>query len=189
LLKGEGHFIILSGPSGVGKTLFLNKTLKSYPQFENTITYTTRTPRQNEKNGEYYYFISDQEFQKRLKEGQFAESAKVHSYWYGTAYEEIYRVWNRNKSIIKDLDIQGAKSIKSIYPKAITVFLYPPDMEILTQRLRQRGIKDINNLKQRLGVAAQEIAEGQSYDFKIVNDNFEPAWQEFKKIIEKSIIL
>ncbi len=182
----KGVFIVLSGPSGVGKTLFLEKTLKEYSQFKSTVTYTTRPLRMQEKEGDHYYFIDSKKFQKMRHEGQFAEFANVHKEWYGTSYDEISRIWGSKKSIVKDLDVQGAKSIKKIYPHAITVFIYPPNMEELKKRLAKRGFNDINNLKERLASAEKEMAEGRIYDFKIINDDFEEAWKEFKKIIEKS---
>ena len=185
----QGSFIILSGPSGVGKTLFLQRALKEYPQFKSTVTYTTRPPRDLEESGNHYHFVSLKEFTKNHEEGRFAEIAKVHNQYYGTAYEEIYRIWKDKKIIIKDLDIQGAKSIKKIYPNAITVFIYPPNIEELKNRLIKRGLSDTNNLEERLSSSENEMAEGRNYDFKIVNDDFEEAWKEFKKIIEQSKVL
>ncbi len=185
----QGPFIILSGPSGVGKTLFLERTLKEYPHFENTVTYTTRSPRNQEKPGNHYHFIDLKEFKKLDAEGRFMETAKVHNEWYGTPYDEVYRIWKNKKSVIKDLDVQGAKSIKKIYPHAITIFIYPPNMEELKKRLINRGFKGVNDLEERFTSAEREMAEGRIYDFKIINDVFEEAWEEFKKIIDKSKIL
>ena len=181
--------MVLSGPSGVGKTLFVKRALKEYPQFKNTVTYTTRAPREGEKPGEHYYFVDSKQFEKFIKEGKFVEFAEVHGELYGTSHDEVCRIWKEKKTIIKDLDIQGAESIKKSYPQSLTLFIYPPNMEVLKERLEKRGVQDTNNLEKRLVSARKEIAKGRLYDFKIVNDNFEEAWQEFKKIIEKSNVL
>lgn len=182
----NGVFIVLSGPSGVGKTAFLEKILKEYPQFQNTVTYTTRVSRAGEKHGDIYYFVNLEQFNKMRDAGQFAEHAEVHKKWYATSYNEIHKLWKAGKAIIKDLDIQGAKSIKKRYPQAVTIFIYPPNIDTLKKRILKRGLKDINNLEERLLTAQQEMAEGHSYDFKIINDDFDQAWQELKKIIEKA---
>lgn len=183
----QGFFMVFSGPSGVGKTAFLQKVLQEYPQFKNTVTYTTRLPRKDEKHGEIYYFISPEEFESKKKRGDFAEQALVHKKWYATSYDEIHKLWSSKKHIIKDLDIQGAQSIKKIYPQALTVFIYPPNIYELKKRILKRGLKDINNLDERMLIAQKEMAEGKNYDYQIVNDDFKQAWQEIKDIIKKHL--
>ena len=182
----KGSFIVISGPSGVGKTVFLEKILKEYPQCDNTVTYTTRPPREDEKDGEIYHFIDLKTFNEMRDSGEFIESANVHGQWYATAHKEVQKLWDQKKTIVKDLDIQGAQSIKSWHPKAVTIFIHPPSIDELKKRILKRGKKNINNIEKRLQRAQEEIAKARQYDHQIMNDDFERAWQELKKIIEKA---
>lgn len=186
--KFKKLFIILSGPSGCGKTFFLEKILKAYPQFTNTITYTTRPPRKQEKEGQFYYFISNAKFDQMNQDRFFVEWAQVHGERYATAYNEIEKAWEACH-IVKDLDIQGAKTIKETYSDQVkTIFIYPPSIEELKQRMRKRG-QDEKSIEKRLASAEAEMAEGRNYDFKVINDDPEKAWVEIKKIIEKILAL
>ena len=183
--------VVVSGPSGAGKTLFIQKTLEMYPRFQNTVTYTTRPPRegelaQNEGGGaaaKFYHFVSPKEFDRLEERGELAERAWVHGQRYGTAHHELERLWRAGKSIIKDLDIQGARSIKKIFPQAVTVFIYPPSLSELRRRLIKRGTEGKEALRERLSAAEEEMAEGRWFDFKITNDDFEEAWREFQAIL------
>ena len=184
--------VVVSGPSGVGKTRFIQKTLELFPQYQNTVTYTTRPPRKGEAEGKaakggaaekFYHFVSPEKFEDLEKQGKLAEWAWVHGQRYGTAYHELERLWEAGKSIIKDLDIQGARSIKKIFPQTATVFIYPPSMGELRSRLIKRGTENEAALRQRLSAAEREIAEGRWFDFKITNDDFEEAWREFQSVL------
>lgn len=178
-------FVILSGPSGVGKTSFVNRIIEEYPQFERLISSTTRAPRGTEKQGKTYYFVSKEEFEKKKKQGDFAEWAEVYGDYYGTDITQVEGVWKSGKNIIKDLDVQGGKIIKKAFPKnSVTIFLYPPSFNELRERLTNRGTETEESIKRRLKEAENEISEGQLYDFQIVNDDFEASISELKKIIE-----
>ncbi len=200
------EIIVVSGPSGAGKTLFIEKTLELYPQFQNTVSYTTRPPRKGEtapppageplsagpagartgkalRGGKFYYFVSSEEFDGLEKQGRLVERAWVHGHRYGTAFHELERLWGAGKSIIKDLDIQGARSIKKAFPQAVTVFIYPPSIDELKSRLIKRGTEGEKALRQRLSAAEREMAEGRWFDFKITNDVFKEAWSEFQRIL------
>ena len=180
----SGPFIIVSGPSGVGKTSFVTSSLKEFPQLCNTISFTTRKTRPGEKDGDFYYFISRQEFEKKKKQSELLEWAVIHKELYATSKQEVNRLWNLNKGIIKDIDFQGFYAIKKIYPHSLGIFIYPPSMNELKNRILKRGSISESQLENRLATAKKEMAQSQDYDFKIVNDSFNTAWQEFKQLIQ-----
>ena len=183
-MNRQGPFVIVSGPSGVGKTLFLKKSLKAFPRFSNTISWTTRPPRTGETNGEFYHFITKAEFEKLKKEGAFLEWAEVHKNFYATAKQEVERLWKEGKAILKDIDVQGCRSIKTIYPESASIFIFPPSLQELKKRLLKRGDLEEQEIKNRLSKATEEMAQAREYDFKIVNDSFEEAWEDFQSILK-----
>lgn len=187
-MNQKGPFVIISGPSGAGKTSFIKKCLEQLPQFANTISWTTRSKRKGEKEGEFYYFTTKDKFKKMREQGDLLEWAKVHGEFYATSKEEVRRLWRERKAIIKDVDVQGCRSIKKVFPHSVSVFIYPPSMDELKKRILKRGaVKD--NIEERLSIAAQEMTHGREYDFKIVNDSFEEAWAELKTILKQSLEL
>ena len=188
-ISSKGPFVIVSGPSGVGKTVFIQKSLEKLPQFANTVSYTTRSPREDEKDGDFYYFITKEQFEKMKEDGEFLEWAKVHNEFYATAKKEVERLWQKGRAIIKDVDVQGCFSIKKVYPHSVSVFIYPPSINELKNRILKRGYNTEAQMEKRLSKAAEEMARGQGYDFKIVNDFFEEAWEEFQKILIQSLKL
>ena len=178
-------FLVLSGPSGVGKSSFVTKVLAEYPQFCKLISCTTRSLRKSDEQEKAYRFLSQEEFKKKQEAGVFVEWAKVYGDYYGTDSNQIKEAWESKKCIIKDLDIQGGKAIKKAFPKeAVTIFIYPSSLFQLKERLIKRGTEAGEGLEKRLKEAENEISEGDSYDFKIINNDFEEAWLELKKIIE-----
>ena len=187
MLNQKGCFLIVSGPSGVGKTRFINKSLEEIPVLSNTISFTTRTARTGEKSGKFYYFISKKEFEEKKQNKEFLEWALVHDEFYATSKKEVERLWSMNKAIIKDIDIQGFRSIKKIYPHSVGVFIYPPSIDELKKRLLKREQIPEDKLKIRLDTAVKEMAEASIYDYKIINDDFEAAWAEFKNLIESQL--
>ena len=186
-IKQTGPFIIVSGPSGVGKTLFITKSLSQFPRLANSISWTTRAPRKGEKQGDFYYFRTKTQFQEKIKQGGFLEWAKVHHQFYGTTQAEVKRLWGLKKAIIKDIDVKGCALIKKVFPKSVSIFIYPPSLEELRERILTRGTEDKKELKKRLFIATQEMAMARHYDHKIVNDSFKEAWEDFKKILKKSL--
>jgi len=186
-MNRDKKIIVVSGPSGAGKTRFLNKSLKEFPVLSNTISFTTREPRANEKSGEFYYFISKKEFEEKKQNQELLEWAVVHNEFYATSKKEVETLWGKGKAIIKDIDIQGFRSIKKIYPYSVGVFIYPPSLDELKKRLLKRESLPEDKLKVRLKTAVKEMAEASIYDYKIINDDFETAWLEFKQIIEKQL--
>ena len=186
-MNSKGLFVIVSGPSGVGKTLFIEKSLKTLPQFSNTISWTTRHPRKGEKEGVFYRFITRERFEQLKDQGEFLEWAQVHEEFYATSKKEVERLWQKGKAIIKDVDVQGCRSIKKVFPHSVSIFIYPPSINELKKRMLKRGSSTKDQMEDRLSKAAQEMAQGREYDFKIVNDSFEEAWKEFQKILTQNL--
>lgn len=180
-----GPLLIVSGPSGVGKTLFIKKSLKTFSKLSNTCSWTTRTPRKTEKQGEFYHFTTREKFHLAQQKGAFLEWAKVHQELYATTIQSVYAVWEQGLAIIKDIDVQGCKSIKKIFPKSVSVFIYPPSIQELKNRIIKRQAQNSQQIKYRLDKAIEEMTQGQSYDFQITNDSFDTAWLEFQNILTK----
>lgn len=168
-IKSQGLCLILSSPSGAGKTTIRREILKQCKDLIYSVSYTTRPPRQNEVSGKDYYFLTEQEFQKKIKQNDFLEYAKVHSHFYGTGKEILEYIY-QGKDVIMDIDIQGAKAIKAKIPQAVLLFLVPPSWSILVDRLKNRKTDSKQEIEKRLDVAKQEIANYISYDYLLIND-------------------
>lgn len=178
--------VIIVAPSGAGKSSFLDRILVEDTRFVDTITYTTRKPREGEVEGKPYHFISENKFLELQKQNFFIETAKVHGNNYGTPLDQIKTIWSQGKIAIMDVDVQGAKTIKEKFPQAKTIFIKPPSVDELRRRLiiRNNG-KEPHDLDIRIENAHREIALADQFDFQVMNDVFEPSFQRFKKIIEE----
>ena len=181
----EGLFIVLSGPSGAGKTSFVERALKERSWLEKTVSCTTRPPRPGEVSGKSYHFLSREEFERLRNKKAFVEWAEVYGALYGTSFKEVRGVWGRGHGIIKDLDIQGARSVRRAFSRVITVFIAPPSLQELRERFLKRG-SDPSSLDIRLARAEEEMSRATDYDHIIVNGDFETAWKKLKKIVEKA---
>jgi guanylate kinase len=175
--------IVISGPSGVGKGTVVSKLLKMDKRFVRSITCTTRKPRKNEVDGRDYYFLTPEEFFKRVKEKRLAEFAFVHGNYYGTPKENLEKALKDKEDVILQIDVQGAKKIKNNYPDALLIFLLPPSMEVLEKRLSRRGTETEEEKENRLKRAKEEIAERVFYDYIVVNDDLEATIKEIYNII------
>ncbi|MCY4513332.1 MAG: guanylate kinase [Bdellovibrionales bacterium] len=180
----EGLFIVLSGPSGAGKTSLVDRALKEYSELQKPVSYTTRSSREGEVDGQSYYFLNREKFREFQEQKAFVEWAEVYGELYGTSVEEIRKIWVRGKIIIKDLDIQGMQSVKKAFSKVITVFVAPPSIDALRQRLLKRG-QEAPSLSDRLLQAEGEMIWKNRCDHSLINEDFERAWEHLKKIIEK----
>jgi guanylate kinase len=178
----EGKIIILIGPSGVGKSSFIERVLKEEPAICDLITYTTRKPRAGEKEGDPYHFVSLEKFEELKKNNFFVETAKVHDNFYGTPWDQIRNAWAKNKVIIMDVDVQGARVFKRVFPKALTIFLAPPTIDALRQRILARG--SVSNIEVRMQTAANEMKAAGEFSHHLVNDDFEVAYGQFRILIE-----
>ena len=179
----EGLFIVLSGPSGAGKTSFVERALREYSDFQKPVSYTTRPPRSDEVDGKSYYFLNRDQFRELQKKQTFVEWAEIYGEFYGTSFAEVRGIWTQGKSIIKDLDIQGMRAVKNAFSQVVTVFIAPPSLEVLKQRFLRRE-QGLSSLSDRLSQAKQEMAWKEHCDYSVVNGDFEKAWAQLRKIIE-----
>lgn len=181
--------IIVSAPSGAGKTTLVKHLLEQFPQLEFSISACSRPPRKNEINGKDYYFISVEEFQKKIKENQFIEWEEVYpNRYYGTLKTEIERIWNKNHVVLFDVDVKGGINLKKIFNKnAISIFIAPPSIEILKTRLEKRGTENAESIKIRLEKAEYEMTFANQFDYIIVNDNLNEAKENISTLIKNYI--
>lgn len=177
--------IIVSAPSGAGKSSFVNRICAEDPRLVDVITYTTRPMRRGENTGESYHFTSREDFLIKIKNQFFVEWAEVHRYLYGTPWDQIHQAWSRNCAVIMDLDIQGAQSFREKLPEGLkTIFIVPPSISELRRRIIARDGNEPLNLELRLENARIELEQASQFDVQIVNDDFESSYQEFKKYID-----
>ena len=175
---------VVSGPSGAGKGTLLAHVRDQRPDLGLTVSATTRQPRPGEVDGVSYHFLSDDEFDKLVKAGEFLEWANVHGHKYGTLRSEVERNLEAGHSVILEIDVQGALNVRRLFPGAVLVFIEPPSMEVLERRLRARGTEDEANLELRLKDAAGELALAPQYDERIVNDDLDSAAEELARVLE-----
>jgi len=181
--------IILSAPSGGGKTSIARELLKRRPDdLGYSVSCTTRTPRKNEREGVDYYFLRRSEFVRERELGKFAESAEVHGNLYGTLKSEVERVFASGKHVVMDIDVQGASQLIRAFPQAVTIFVLPPSGDVLLERLRKRKTESATELAARLMSALQELQAVDEYEYVIVNDDLEQAVQRVSSIIDAEVV-
>ncbi|MCA1743928.1 MAG: guanylate kinase [Desulfonatronovibrio sp.] len=179
----KGLLLIISAPSGAGKSTLINMLIREYPWFGFSISYTTRTPRPGEVNGRDYYFVDHEQFISLKKENFFAEWAEVHGNFYGTPSQMVLEAVNAGQSLIFDIDIQGAAQLKNNLNMGVSVFILPPSLQQLEQRLVKRGSDNMETIEKRLRNARQEITESRIFDYWLVNDNLQKALDDLKAIV------
>jgi guanylate kinase len=182
-LAQEFLLLILSSPSGAGKTTLKTRILATHPELRFSVSHTTRKPRSNEVDGREYHFIERARFEQMIREHAFAEWAEVHGNLYGTSLGEIELARATHAGVVFDIDYQGARQIKADLPEAITVFILPPSMEELARRLRMRASDDEDTVKRRLANATNEIAHYAFFDYLVINDQLDRAHQALSAII------
>ena len=180
--------VILSAPSGGGKTTIAHELLRRRADVGYSVSCTTRTPRGGEKDGVDYYFLSRDEFQRRRAAGDFAESAEVHGNMYGTLRSEIGRVLSTGRHVIMDIDVQGARQMREAFPASVTVFVLPPSGEVLLDRLRARKTESPEQLVARLHSALQELRAIEEYEYVVVNDDLEHAVQQVSAVLDAEVV-
>lgn len=184
----KGLLVVLSSPSGGGKTTIFHAILKKHPNYSYSISTTTRPPRANEKNGMDYHFISEKQFLEKIKKGEFVEWAFVHGYRYGTLKTTVQEAFERESIILFDLDVQGAESMKKAFPiDAVNIFILPPTPVELEKRLRARKSDSDKVIEQRLKNAEEEIKRTPHYDYVVINDELEWAVSQVDFIIEAEL--
>ena len=183
----QNKIIIITAPSGAGKTSITRFLLNKYPALAFSVSATTRTPRSNEQHGTDYYFISVGEFQQHIMQNDFVEWEMVYEgKYYGTLKSETQRIWNEGKTPLLDIDVQGAIHVQQQFPTAsLSVFIQPPSVDVLRKRLQNRGTETEESIATRLGKAAYELSFTHAFDAVIVNDYFEIACAETEKVIQQ----
>jgi len=181
--KLKGLLIVISAPSGTGKTTLTHMLLKEFPDMEFSVSYTTRKPRPGEVNGKDYFFVDRETFEKMIEEGDFLEWAEVYGNLYGTSKSQVLKALNEGKDILLDIDTQGALQVKKNFPEAVLIFILPPSFKELERRLRSRGTDDEETIEKRLKIARVEVERAPLYDYIVVNDRLEKAYEKLKSIV------
>ncbi|MDM7926915.1 MAG: guanylate kinase [bacterium] len=172
---GAGKLFVLSSPSGGGKTTVLSEVLRRDPTLRYSVSATTRPPRPGERDGVDYHFMDPGEFDRRIRSGGFLEWAEVHGNRYGTPVEPVLGWVEAGERVILDLDVQGALDVKRSAPRSVLIFLLPPSLSALRERLERRGTDRPDAVQSRLAAAEREMAQCEQYDFVIFNDRLEDA--------------
>ncbi|MEK6553803.1 MAG: guanylate kinase [Bdellovibrionota bacterium] len=181
--------IIVVGPSGVGKSSFVDKITKELSILFDTVTYTTRAMRKGESEGIPYHFVTEERFRELLKQSFFIEHAEVHGRLYGTPKHQIDDAIASGRVVIMDVDVQGAQTFKEKYPNAFAIFIHPPSIDELRRRVVKRDGKALPDLETRMANAQKEIKVAHQFDAELTNDDFERSYATFKKIIVEKLNL
>lgn len=176
--------LILSAPSGGGKTTIARMLLARRPDAGYSVSCTTRPPRNGEVDGRDYHFLSRDDFEARRARGEFAESAMVHGNLYGTLRSEVERVLASGRHVVMDIDVQGARQFAGVYPESVLVFLLPPSVEALLRRLRDRRTEEDQAFVRRIRSAREELRAAVSYHYIVVNDDVERACAQVSAIVD-----
>ena len=186
--SNDGIMVILSSPSGAGKTTLVNLLSKNN-NFEISISHTTRKPRPNEKYGKDYYFVSDQEFKRLIKNDEFLEYAKVFNNYYGTTRTPVIDRLNKGKNVLFDIDWQGADQIKNknLDFKLITFFILPPSKQILYERLSNRDMKDKLIVEERMKQFERDVLHWINYNYVVINDDLDLCYDKIQNLINAEI--
>lgn len=182
----RGRLIVLSAPSGSGKTTIARAMLQKYPSMLFSVSATTRPPRAGEVEGRDYFFLSKEVFQQRVKEGNLVEWEEIYGNYYGTLKSEVDRALRQGKIMLFDVDVKGGLSIKKVYPDdSVLIFVKPPSFETLRQRLLNRKTEDEATIQRRLERVPMELEKGNQFDWQVLNDDLQVAIDEVDEIIRQ----
>ncbi len=173
---------VVSAPAGTGKTTLVQRLIREFPCVVSSISYTTRPPRKCEVPGKDYHFFSEKEFERMIERGEFLEYVRLYGYYYGTSYRNILELQQEGKHVILTIDTQGALKLKNQL-EAIFIFIHPPSLHALKERLKFRQTDSMEAIDKRIEWAESEIAQASFYDYNIVNDNLENAYQILRSIL------
>lgn len=178
----KGKFIVLSGPSGVGKGTICAKLFKELNAWY-SVSMTTRSPREGEKDGINYFFVTKEEFENKIKNNELLEYNCYNNNYYGTPKEKVLEKINQGINVFTEIEVNGAKNIKKLFPESLLIYIAPPSMEELKKRLIGRGTETEDVINKRLAIAEEEAKQQHIYDYVVVNDNLEKAIDDVRKII------
>ena len=179
--------VIFSAPSGSGKSTIVSHILKLHPELEFSVSAASRAPRGDEKNGVAYWFISADEFRKRIADNEFVEYEEVYEdHFYGTLKSEVERIWDKGNSVIFDVDVKGGVNLKKYFgDRALSVFIQAPSVEVLRQRLIGRATDSPEAIERRVAKAAEEMTYADKFDHIIVNDDLQKAYADAEKLVSE----
>ncbi|MBE9238310.1 guanylate kinase [Anabaena aphanizomenioides LEGE 00250] len=178
-----GKLIVLTGPSGVGKGTLMQKLLQLHPELYYSVSATTRSPRPGEINGQNYYFITRSQFEKLVAQGEFLEWAEFAGNYYGTPRAAVLEQIQSGKLVILEIELEGARQIRTSYPNALSIFILPPSFSELEKRIRGRGQDSQEAIARRLNRAQEEIQAADEFDIQIINDDFETALNQIEAVL------
>lgn len=178
-----GLLIVITAPSGAGKSSLIAAALKADPALRLSVSYTTRSPRPGEQDGREYHFVDEKAFLAMLERGEFLESAEVHGNRYGTSDKAITRELAARHDLILEIDWQGAQQVRRLFPDCIGIFILPPSIDELERRMQKRGQDSAEVIRRRMTVARDEISHSPEFDYAIINKDFDEASQDLVAII------
>ena len=179
----EGTLFIVAAPSGAGKSTLVNALLEREPGISLSISHTTRPPRTGEEYGRHYYFVERAEFEREVAEGIFLEHAEVHGNFYGTSRKTVEGLLNQSRDVLLEIDWQGAQQVKKQLHNAIGIFILPPSLEALEDRLKKRGQDEPNVIVRRLLAAGSEMAHAAEAEYVVINENFDRALADLQCLV------
>lgn len=181
--KSRGVLFVISAPSGTGKSTLIRALMQNVPDLRFSVSHTTREPRAGESHGRDYFFVDVKEFEDMIEKGGLAEWARVHGNYYGTSRDFIEENLDSGAGIILDIDVQGKEQIEKVFPDCVSIFIMPPSMETLRQRLEGRGTDSAESISKRMKNAENEISRNSGYRHLIVNDDLDSATEEITNIV------
>ena len=183
--KTSGKLFVIAAPSGAGKTSLIDAVMKDDPSLKISVSYTTRAPRRGEQEGIDYHYVDDATFLAMRERGEFLESAEVHGNRYGTSKQVILDAVKRGEDLILEIDWQGARQVRALYPDCVGIFIVPPSIEELERRMRARGQDTEAVIRQRVVNAREELSHSGEFNYAIINKDFDTARRELAEIIRK----
>ena len=184
-MKNKGKLVVIVAPSGAGKSTLIKRLKVDFPQLEESVSFTTRGPREGEVHGTHYFFLSIPEFKEMIEKNEFIEWAMVHENYYGTSKPFVQGKLDEGTSILFDIDVQGADNIKKIFgDEAQTIFIAPPSIDVLEQRLRGRGTEKEETIQVRIKNAREELKRQNDYDHCVINDDLDKAHENLKEVFQ-----
>jgi len=181
----SGRLFVITAPSGAGKTSLINALLKEDPRLKLSVSYTTRPPRPGEQDGRDYHFVDDATFLAMRERGEFLESAEVHGNRYGTSRKAIADTLAKGQDLVLEIDWQGARQVRALYPGCVGIFIHPPSIEELERRMRARAQDSDAVIRRRMQNARDELAHAGEFEYAIINKDFETARHELAEIVLK----